>query len=185
MEPAPDLRRYGFMILPPTCRFVRTACLLAALLTLPAAVHAGTFPFWGLSFGTPARATVQLGASIGDHIPSRGEDLAMGTGPVFEAAIGLGGGKIGVGHSLVVLTDEASIRVVADLKAVAIRSWDEPRGASRNATYLGAEGGLSVSFVRLTVGLAKRLAGRPSGANVLLTWGAGVQIRMGKESPRR
>lgn len=155
-------------------------CLLAlTLLATPA--RAGTFPYWGLSFGTPERAAASLGVSFGDDIPSEaGEGVALGTGPVIEATVGMGGGKIGVGRSLLILTDEKSLRVYADIKAVAGRSWDRPRGASAHATYLGAEGGLSIGFVRFSLGVSKRLESKTAGANVLFSWGAGVQIRLGR-----
>jgi hypothetical protein len=155
----------------------------SVLLLAPSPVRAGAFPFWGVSFGTPERTAASVGISFGDHIPSEaGEGLALGTGPVVEATVGTGGGKIGVGRSLLILTDEKSLRAYADLKAVATRAWDRPRGASAHATYLGAEGGLSISFVRFTLGVSKRLEKRGPGANVLLTWGAGLQIRMGRAS---
>ena len=81
---------------------------------------------------------------------------------------------------MVILTEEKSVRVLADLKAIVSRSWDEPRSASPNSTCLGVEGGLSVSFVRFTLGVSKRLEDRPSGDDWLYHWGAGIQIRIGR-----
>jgi len=162
-------------------RWIPLAGLSLALAFLPSGARAGTFPYWGLSFGTPERAAAHLGVSFGDDIPSEAsEGFALGSGPVVEATIGMGAGKIGVGRSLLILTEEKSLRVYGDLKAVAIRTWDEPRGASAHATYLGVEGGLSISFVRFTLGVSKRLEDKARGANVLFTWGAGVQVRIGK-----
>jgi hypothetical protein len=159
--------------------------LFLPLLFLPTQARAGTLPYWGLSFGTAERAAAHLGVSFGDHIPEAGsEGFAMGTGTVLEGTLGMGAGRIGIGRSLVILTEEKSIRVLADLKGVVTRTWDEPRGASRNATYLGVEGGLSVAFVRLTMGVSKRLEDKPSGADVLFTWGLGVQVRMGRPKAR-
>lgn len=166
----PKLRRLsGFLLLLP----------LFAL--APADAQAGTFPYWGLSFGTAERTAASLGVSFGDRIPGEVEDgFALGTGPVVEATVGMGGAKFGVGKSVLVLTDAKSLRLYADWKAVATRTWDRPRGASAHATYLGVEGGLSLSFVRFTMGVSKRLEDKASGANVLFTWGAGLQVRMGK-----
>ena len=162
----------------------RSAALLALslrFLLAPSEARAGTFPYWGLSFGTPERAAAHLGFSFGEAIPSDGsEGFAMGTGPVVELAVGLGAGKIGVGKSILILTEEKSSRVYGDLKAVATRTWDDPRGASSHATYLGVEGGLSVAFVRLTMGVSKRLEERSQGADWLFNWGPGIQIRIGK-----
>lgn len=160
---------------------VALLALSLPLLLAPSNVRAGTFPYWGLSFGTPERAAAHLGFSFGDAIPSDGsEGLAMGTGPVVEVAVGLGAGKIGFGKSILILTEEKSLRVHGDLKAVATRTWDEPRRASAHATYLGVEGGLSVAFVRFTMGVSKRLEEKSQGADWLFNWGAGTQVRIGK-----
>jgi hypothetical protein len=146
----------------------------------PSSAEAGTFPYWGLSFGTPARAKAHVGVSFGDDIPTNAsEGFALGSGPVVEATVGMGAGSVGIGRSILILTEEKSVRVYADVKAVATRTWDEPRRASAHATYLGVEGGLSVAFVRFTLGVSKRLEEKSRGANVLFTWGAGVQIRKG------
>lgn len=164
----------------PSRRWFLTAASFLALFLWPSSAGAGTFPYWGLSFGTPDRATAHLGFSFGDKIPSGADEgFAMGTGPVVEASVGMGAGRIGIGRSVLILTEEKSLRVYGDLKAVATRTWDKPRGASPHATYLGVEGGLSVAFVRLSLGVSKRLEDKSRGANVLFTWGAGVQIRMG------
>jgi len=164
---------------------IRLATLCAVVIGAPSGASAGTFPYWGLSFGNAEREAAHLGFSFGDHIPSEAsEGFALGTGPVIEAKVGMGGGRLGIGRSLLVLTEEKSLRVYADIKAVATRTWDKPRGASPHATYLGAEGGLSVSFVRFTLGLSKRIEKKSSGANYLFTWGVGIQVRMGSPARR-
>jgi hypothetical protein len=146
---------------------------------------AGAFPFWGVSFGTPERAALHLGATFGGDVP-RGSDegVSIGTGTVIEATAGLGAGKLGIGKSLIILTEEKHIRVLADVQLVGARTWHKPRGASVHANYLGVEGGLSVSFVRFALGVSKRLEDKSRGANVLFNWNAGLQIRFGK-SPKR
>ncbi|MBK5254745.1 MAG: hypothetical protein JJE39_01800 [Vicinamibacteria bacterium] len=160
--------------------------ILAVLLTgLPSAARAGRFPYWGLSFGTSERAAAHLGISFGHDIPSEaGEGFALGSGPVVEAAVGMGGASLGLGRSILILTEGKPLRVYADVKAVTTRTWDRPRSASPHATYLGVEGGLSISFMRFTMGVSKRLERKDSGANVLFTWGAGLQIRMGRRQAR-
>lgn len=162
----------------------RCARLLAVGLTLgllPSAARAGTFPYWGLSFGTPERAAAHAGVSFGHGIPGAGtEGFAMGSGTIVEAAIGTGAGTLGIGRSMVILTEEKSVRVLADLKAIVSRTWDEPRSASANSTCLGVEGGLSVAFVRFTMGVSKRLEDQPAGDDWLYHWGLGIQIRIGK-----
>lgn len=160
--------------------FARSLVLVALLLSWPASARAGAFPYWGLSFGSPERAAAHLGVSFGRDIPGGGiEGFAMGSGTIIEAAAGRGAGTLGIGRSVVILTEEKSVRVLADLKGIAVRTWDEPRSASANSTYLGVEGGLSVAFVRFTMGVSKRLEDRPKGHDWLYHWGVGIQIRIG------
>jgi hypothetical protein len=169
-------------------RFSGVLCLLALTLLLGGSneAAAGTFPFWGLSFGTPERAALHLGATFGGDVP-RGSDegVSIGTGTVIEATAGMGAGKLGIGKSLIILTEEKHVRVLADVQLVGTRTWHKPRGASAHASYLGVEGGLSVSFVRFAIGVSKRLEEKSRGANVLFNWNAGLQIRFGKTPKRR
>ena len=166
-------------------RFARVLLMRLLVVALPEIAQAGTFPYWGLSFGTPERAAAHIGLSFGDQVPSDAEEFAMGTGPVVEATMGMGAGKIGIGRSLVILTEHRSARIIADWKVVATRSWGKPRGASAHATYLGIEGGASLSVLRFTLGVSKRIEQKSKGANVLVTWGTGIQIRLGgKKRPQ-
>lgn len=165
--------------------FSRYLLALPFLAFVPAEARAGTFPYWGLSFGTSERTAVSLGVTFGDRVPGEvSEGFALGTGPILEATVGMGGAKFGAGKSFLVLTDQKSIRMLADWKAVATRTWDRPRGASAHATYLGLEGGLSLSFVRFNLGVAKRLEEKSRGADVLVTWGIGAQVRIGGSKSR-
>ena len=155
--------------------------LIGLLLMGPSPARAGAFPYWGLSYGSPERAAAHLGVSFGADVPGAGiEGFAMGSGTMVEATVGMGAGTFGIGKSLVILTEEKSLRVLADLKAIASRTWDEPRAASANSTYLGVEGGLSVAFVRFTLGVSKRLEERTQGDEWLYHWGVGIQVRIGK-----
>ena len=68
-----------------------------------------------------------------------------------------------------------------DLRAVITRTWDNPRGASPNSTYVGGEVGWLglVGFwgvSRLSVGYAKRVSGPSPGDGHILTWGVGYEI---------
>jgi hypothetical protein len=64
---------------------------------------------------------------------------------------------------------------VGDFRAVVTRTWDSPRGASTNSTYVGGEVGVGL-LARLSVGYAKRISGPSRGDDHILTWGVGVQI---------
>jgi hypothetical protein len=162
-------------------RFSARFLLAAALLLLCSGeARAGTFPYWGLSFGSPDRIAAHLGLSFGGDVPGAGtEGFALGTGTVVEAVVGQGSGTLGIGKSIVILTEERKLRLVGDLKAIGLRTWDEPRSASAHSTYLGIEGGLSLSVVRFTMGVSKRLEDRLEGDEWLYHWGVGIQVRIG------
>jgi hypothetical protein len=173
------------MITIPGRSCARFLAVAALMLSWPSPAHAGAFPYWGLSYGSPERWAGHIGLSFGDDVPGSGiEGFAMGTGAVIEATIGVGAGTFGIGKSLVILTDEKHLRAVTDLKAIVSRTWNEPRAASANSTYLGVEGGLSMSFVRFTLGFSKRLEERVEGDEWMYHWGVGIQIRIGKGKKR-
>ena len=159
---------------------LRVPVVIVLGMLMPCAAGAGTFSYLGVSFGTPQRPAAQLGVAFGRNIPGGGGEFEMGAGPIVEASIGRGAGQISVGRSLLLLTDEKAVRVLADIRATVLRTWDSPRGASPHATYAGIEGGLSLSVVRFTLGVSKRIESKSTGANVLVTWGVGLQVRVGK-----
>lgn len=141
--------------------------------------EAGTLPFWGVQFGTPGRATFQTGLVFGSSVPERGSgvgDLSIGTGRILEASIGAGSAKLGVGKSFLVLTEMKAVRATADYRLTATRTWAFPRGASAHSTYAGIEGGLSLSVLRISLGVSKRIEQRSTGANWLWNWGVGAQF---------
>ena len=64
---------------------------------------------------------------------------------------------------------------VGDFRAVVTRTWNSPRGASANSTYVGGEVGFGL-IARLSVGYAKRISGPLTGDDHIVTWGIGLQI---------
>jgi hypothetical protein len=62
-----------------------------------------------------------------------------------------------------------------DFRAVVTRTWDHPRGASPNSTYVGGEVGWWLVW-RFSVGYAKRVSGPSPGDGHTLTWGVGFEI---------
>jgi hypothetical protein len=151
----------------------------------PGSAHAGSFPYFGVSFGTAQRPALHLGASFGGDVPtSTYEGISLGSGTILEATGSTAAGKLGIGKSLLLLTDEKHLRVLTDLQFVGMRTWNDPGGASPRSTYLGLEGGLSISFVRLNLGVLKRVENRPRGSNVLFSWGLGTQFRLGGGEPK-
>jgi hypothetical protein len=159
----------------------RGSSIVALTLCLGAAGRgdAGVLPFWGVQFGTPGRATFQTGLVFGSEVPERGAgvgDFAMGAGRIVEASLGAGSAKLGLGKSFLVLTDLKAVRAIADYRLTATRTWAFPRGASAHATYAGIEGGLSLSVLRISLGVSKRIEDRPRGADWLWNWGIGAQF---------
>ena len=72
-------------------RWIPVVLLALPLALAPAPARAGTVPCWGRLIRTPERATAHEGVSFGDDSPSgASEGIALGTGPVVEASIGLG-----------------------------------------------------------------------------------------------
>lgn len=160
-------------------RLLSAAATIGFALLIGSPAEAGTLPYWGFQFGTPTRASAQFGVTFGDSVPERGGgvgDLSIGTGTIIEASAGAGGGKIGIGKSAMVLTDLKAVRAIADYRLTLGRTWAFPRGASAHATYAGLEGGLSLSLLRVSLGVSKRLETRPVGSNWLWNWGLGLQF---------
>lgn len=56
-----------------------------------------------------------------------------------------------------------------------IRTWNNPRGASANSTYLGGEVGWGL-LLRFSVGFATRIAGPATDDDTIITWGVGLEI---------
>jgi hypothetical protein len=65
--------------------------------------------------------------------------------------------------------------VGGDVRAVVTRTWDNPRGASANSTYVGGEIGLFSGW-RVSVGYAKRISGPSTGNDHVITWSVGAEI---------
>jgi len=92
-----------------------------------------------------------------------------GSGTIVGGSVGRGGMQIWGGKAL--LTDVGS----ADFRGVITRTWDNPRSASPNSTYVGGEVGWGLGL-RLSVGYAKRISGPSNGDGHIVTWGLGMEI---------
>jgi hypothetical protein len=92
-----------------------------------------------------------------------------GVGTIVGGSVGKNGMQIWGGRKLVGFGG-------GDFRAVLTRTWDNPRGASANSTYVGGEVGFGGLVGRLSVGYAKRIAGPSTGAGHVVTWGVGMEI---------
>jgi hypothetical protein len=116
-------------------------------------------------YGTPLKTSVGLGLFF-----ETSDDGQLLSGAIVEGAAGQGGirGAFGLQRFLEYIG--------LDVRAVVHRTWSSPRGASADSTYLGGEMGLTIAYVRLSLGFARRVAG-PSGEKATIkTWTAGMQI---------
>ena len=65
----------------PEVRPLAPVSIVAALLLVaPSPAQAGSFPYWGVSFGTPLRTAAHVGVSFGQGVPGQPDeedDLAL------------------------------------------------------------------------------------------------------------
>jgi len=110
--------------------------------------------------------------------PNFGASLFLSDGDVKNSEGGSGlivGGRVGLG-GMQVWGGKALLGVVnTDVRGVVTRTWNSPRGASANSTYVGGELGCGQLF-RLSVGYAKRISGPSTDNGHIVTWGVGMEI---------
>ena len=92
-----------------------------------------------------------------------------GSGLIVGGSVGAGGTQVWAGKAL--LGNMGNV----DVRAMVTRTWDNPRGASPNSTYVGGEVGWGLG-VRLSVGYAKRIKGPATDDGHIVTWGVGLEI---------
>jgi hypothetical protein len=132
-----------------------------------------------LSYDTPTASPVSLMLLIPAREPDIDDDLGGMTvkrGIAFEASYGLRGARLAVGSSA--LGRDCSSRTLfgADVLANVTKTWDQPTQRGTTSTYLGAEAGWTALSVRLTFGLAHRVAGPSGPGATIFTWSAGIQL---------
>lgn len=141
----------------------RVATIVILPFLSPGKPPAGYQALWlNASYVQPVRS------SVGGTLLLSHEDVKNSQGgPVI-----LVGGSVGQGGMQVW---GGPAQPVGDFRAVVTRTWDGPRGASANSTYVGGEVGFGL-LARLSVGYAKRISGPSTGDDHILTWGVGLQI---------
>jgi hypothetical protein len=145
--------------------------LCATLLLAGPAAYAGILPTWGVRASTPQIVSASGGLLIGEIDPA--EPPADGTthlphGLLLQVEPGLGGGKLSVGYAKGLLPYAGF-----GLKLSALRTWGNPLWAEPHATYLGVEADASF-FIKLSLGLMKRVGGNRESRDVLVTAGVGL-----------
>lgn len=159
------------------CLTAAVVAVLAAILT-PCGAEARQAPpptlpapfrivFAGAQYGTPLKASASLGLFRSQPNPARHPQI---DGFIVEAGAGPGGVRASAG--LAGFLEFFGL----DLRGVVTRTFSQPRGASARSTYGGVEGGLTIYYVRLSAGVAHRLAGPPGDKATIFSWGAAVLI---------
>lgn len=156
--------RYGHI----ACTVGLAVFLLAAL--CPAPAQAGCEPTWGVRFSTPQIVSASAGILIGEI--DAPEPAPKGTflphGLLLQVEPGLGGGKVSAGYAKGLLPYAAG-----GLKLAVLRTWGHPLVAKPHATYMGVEAEASF-FIKLSVGLMRRVGGNPASSRTMVTGGIGL-----------
>ena len=163
-----DANTAGALLVMCAALVVGPSTVQAQTSTSPATRQASNFQavFLDANYANPVRWN--FGAALFfSHDDIKNSD--GGSGLIFGGSVGAGGTQVWAGK--VLLGDVSNV----DFRAVATRTWDNPRGASRNSTYVGGEVGWGLG-VRLSVGYAKRIRGRSTGDGHIVTWGVGLEI---------
>jgi len=155
--------------------------LVAAVVATPAFAQKAPGHDHGLlflpnaQFGTPLALSAGLGVFF--ELADDGELLQ---GLVAEGGVGQGGWRGAFGYQS--FLEYLSL----DFRGVLHGTWQSPRGASSDSTYVGGEVGLTILYVRLSLGVAHRIIGAPPPgfpnsdafheSATIKTWTAGVVI---------
>ncbi len=150
-------------------RLIGAVCLVVALGAGKQA-WAGCQPTWGVRLSSPQIVSGSVGLLIGPMEPPQppppGTHLPNGLLLAIEP--GLGGGKISAGYAKGLLPYAAG-----GIKVSALRTWGHPIFADRKQTYVGLEAEASF-FIKLSVGLMRRVGGDSSRRRLMLTGGIGL-----------
>lgn len=142
------------------------AAIITTLLLPGAAQAEGILFLPSVQFGTPLKTSAGLGIFIATKV--EGGDRTAGL--IVEGSAGQGGVRGSFGRA-------SYIEYMGlDLRGVFQRTGSSPRGASARASYVGAEAGLTIAYVRLSIGVGQRVAGPDGEHRTILTWTAGIQI---------
>ena len=119
-----------------------------------------------VQFEAPGRIT----AGLSVFIPTHAEGGERRDGWIVEARAGQSGGRLAFGR-------QGYLEYFGlDARAFVSRTWKRPLNASTDSTYVGAEGGMTIAYVRVALGIAQRVAGPSGDHRTVLTWSAGVHI---------
>ena len=139
---------------------------LAIACLCPATLQASDFQALLLeaNYAKPVRANVGASLLFSDDVSSEG-----GSGIIVGGSVGAGGMQVWGGKAALGNVGNT------DVRAVVTRTWNNPRGASANSTYVGGEVGWGLG-VRVSVGYANRIRGPSTDDGRIITAGVGLEI---------
>jgi len=115
-------------------------------------------------------APARLTAGLSVFFPTRAEGGFHRDGYIVEARAGIGGGRVAVGRA-------GYLEYLGiDTRLFLVRTWNVPLNAPKDSTYAGVEGGVSIAYIRASLGVAQRLSGPSGPYGTVLTWSAGFQL---------
>src|SRR5437016_6263438 len=127
------------------------AAVLALLLGLPASAHAGPLFLIGAQYGAPTRAagTAAIVLPVGpQRSPKNVQPSAERSGVLIGASAATGGEQVSAGLGAMLTEGSYLLTYGFDIRGTLTRTREAPRGATADATYAGAEAGLTLSVVR-------------------------------------
>lgn len=119
-----------------------------------------------VQYGAPLR----LSGGLSVFVPLGETGTMFRQGLIVEGSAGRAGGRASIGLARFI---EA---FGLDGRAVVTRTWSSPLDAATDSTYGGIEAGLSIAYVRVSAGVARRIAGASGPDATIFTWGAAFQL---------
>ncbi len=134
----------------------------------------------GAQYGAPTRLAATAGVLLGPPRPFRPGDSpdSSRVGLVLAGGAGTGGFRVAAGAAALAL-EGPFLTTGLDALFTVTRTGRTPRGAAGESTYVGAEAGLVIMSVRLSAGVAHRVAGHAGQKATIFTWNVGVQVPLG------
>lgn len=127
----------------------------------------------GLAYGGPTHLTGSATVMWGQPRML----VAFAPAKLVQVRVGARGGQIGLGLVAGVF-EESLVKpsgLAVTLKAVAIRSWRDPTGATNGHSYAGVESDVVLLGIRGSLGYARKVSGR-GGPDGRFVWSIGLGL---------
>jgi hypothetical protein len=132
--------------------------------------HGDPVVFYDVHGGAPLRLSGGAALLLPFGKITDDDNLARQNAVEIQASGGMGGARVAGG--LAFLTGPFGPDVLFSVN----RTWASPRGATAHATYLGLEGGYVWLILRVSAGVAQRVAGPAGPKATIFTWQVGAQV---------